>query len=640
VTPFNRKRIVEPLDQPGIEAGVERQFVDAGWPAEDARWLTELCLGVRGTRRFQEAGSDPEVDHILRLVARSWVDAKPTASRNGALLVAFARLIDLGGAGAPPFRLESTCSAHTRAQTRALAKQLAGEFRKHAADFEGGLVEGGWPGTYDQSEIEAVCRDKWRDGDHREVHGVPEVHLLIRALVEDAKLDLSRVIDQSALHAAGVARTGHLGTPPVWRAPKLNRFEVERIAPRALTTWMFELGPTALAGLRDALAREPNDELCATLAIGIQDSIERWINSVVQHWTYFAHFGTALADVTEPLMLELEQRLTANPENRLLRQAWIWFARVTAEADPERIPDDRCDRILLVANEELATLRKLLARARPKSPQPVGAETSQEEPKVADEVPPWVEFECAREHFETCAVVLFDLGNLWTGMKPLLLAMRSLACPAVSSDLRYWGEKPIARSGEAPKEFEQPPDPWAAIPTTMINLFHGFARFEQADDPQLEKLRGDLAAFCLRGLADRWTKAEREDAEKRGMKRTNENMLERSPDWRYCLIRAAMALNINPEGKGHRILHTASQIDPDPEVRAVAREAYEKFRRARGVPEDVSPRRMIMTALWWVRQAHLLALDVEIDADGAQRTRVKELTRTKEMERTDKEELD
>lgn len=156
-------------------------------------------------------------------------------------------------------------------------------------------------------------------------------------------------------------------------------------------------------------------------------------------------------------------------------------------------------------------------------------------------------------------------------------------------------------------------------------------------DAELGELRGQLAAFCLRGLADRWTAEERAAAERDGRQRTNDDMLERSPDWRYCLVRAAMALHVNPEGKTHRLLHAASRLDPDPEVRGVAHEAYEKMRRSKGLPKDVSPRRSIMTALWWVRQAHLLALGVEIDADGAQRTRVKELTRTKDQERAEQQ---
>jgi hypothetical protein len=83
------------------------------------------------------------------------------------------------------------------------------------------------------------------------------------------------------------------------------------------------------------------------------------------------------------------------------------------------------------------------------------------------------------------------------------------------------------------------------------------------------------------------------------------------------------------------VLHKASQIDPDPDVCEAAREGYERMRRGVGLPEDTSPRRAIMSALWWIRQGHLVGLGIQPDPDGAQRTRIKELSRTKEAERYD-----
>jgi hypothetical protein len=80
----------------------------------------------------------------------------------------------------------------------------------------------------------------------------------------------------------------------------------------------------------------------------------------------------------------------------------------------------------------------------------------------------------------------------------------------------------------------------------------------------------------------------------------------------------------------------SSRIDPDADVRDAAHAAYEQMRRLKTMPENMSPRRAVMSALWWIRQAHLLELGIELDENGAQRTRVKELTRTKEFERANK----
>lgn len=89
---------------------------------------------------------------------------------------------------------------------------------------------------------------------------------------------------------------------------------------------------------------------------------------------------------------------------------------------------------------------------------------------------------------------------------------------------------------------------------------------------------------------------------------------------------------INPDGRGHRLLQAASEIDPDPNVREVANDAYQSLRRGVTLPEGMSPRRAVLGAFWWLRQAHLKALNIEIDRDGAQRTRIKELSRTKERQ--------
>jgi hypothetical protein len=113
------------------------------------------------------------------------------------------------------------------------------------------------------------------------------------------------------------------------------------------------------------------------------------------------------------------------------------------------------------------------------------------------------------------------------------------------------------------------------------------------------------------------------------------DMVEPSHEWRYCMVRAVMDLRANPEGRGHRALHCSSENDPHQHVRDAAARAYETIRHARGLPERVSPRRAVMSALWWLRQAHLLGLGIQPDHDLAQRTREKELSRTKEAERFD-----
>jgi hypothetical protein len=631
-----KRRFVEPNDDADEKVLVTAQFVEAGWPREDAGWLAELCRDALQSPSAASGGSHHACELNTALVGRAWSDSAILGHRDAALLRAYARLIGCGGKGAS---LAQTLGANGSDVAVALTtdrrRQAAAVFRSRGADFEGALVATGWPGDYELDL--AGCRSESIHGTVPAVEEVPEIHRLMRSLVADADLDLGSVIDLGGLVGAGARRTGPDPEIP-WRVPPKGRevTEFEPPSPRSLTTWLIALGPDVLAPLVRHLDAAPNDGWRAALAFGIQDAIERWLHFVSGHWTDFEHVGTSLARAALPHLQRLDRACaaTASPEGRL-RVAWLWFGRCIAVADASILDDALRNRLLRAANEELARLRILFARAALK---PANAYTAGQGhgllPAGASRAP-WEDFEWEREHFETCATLLYHLGGVWVGMKPLLLAIRSLACACVAPDLRYWVEQPPPRGTAVRQPRAQPPEPWCVVPKVMINLFHAYVGREQAQDPELTELRGQLAAFCLRGLADRWTADERRDAARKGRGRTNDDMLERSPDWRYCLTRAAMALHVNPEGKAHRLLNAASRFDPDPDVREVAHEAYEKLRRRKGLPSGVSPRRCVMTALWWVRQAQLLALGFEIDADGAQCTRVKELTRTKDQERAE-----
>lgn len=630
-----KDRIVEPLDDPGIEVLAISLFSEAGWPKEDARWLAQVSIDVLRTPTLVTRGSDPAYERNLELVARSWKDSSALGLRNRALFIAYARLIGCGGNGATLALLLTSADApeSTVASVVDLA-QLARTFREHGTDFEAALVSGGWPGDYGGDDALSGCESECMRGTIPAMQEVPEIHRLMRSLVEHANLDIAKVIDMGSLVAAGAPRSGPDPEVPYRVPAKIDRLKIERTAPRSLTAWLIALGPQVLTRVLPELRRAPNQEWLVALAFGVQDSIERWLCFVSKHWGNFGHVGPALAEATSPFMEELERHCAApGASASRLREAWLWFARCTAEADLDRLTEERRERVVRAANEELARLRPLLARAALKPANPYAAGEGHGLLAPGSSRASWEEFEWEREHFETCVVLLYHIGGVWRGMKPLLLALRSLACPSVARDLRYWPEQRPTRAGAALDDLAQPPEPWAIVPAAMLNLFQAYVGREQAQDRDLQELRGQLAAFCLRGLADRWSADERKLAEVSGRTRTNEDMLERSRYWRLCLIRAAMALNINPEGKGHRILDAASRLDPEPEVQEVAREAYEKLRRAKGLPDNVSPRRSLMTALWWIRQAHLLELGVEIDADGAQRTRAKELTRTKDQER-------
>lgn len=627
------KHLVEPSDLPPEQIEAISLFIASGWQPEDARWLAPLSCSI--LKRESSTGPAPaaRVEADLHYVARSWMDAGLHGpARDPALLMAYVRLFGCGGKSQPHHSLPAAAAAQAGTWIAA-----ASEFRSHGANFEAALLSGSWPGDYGtDSNLAGVLISHAREGPHP-VHGAPELVRLMQLLVEGAGLDLSKVVDEDALVATGSRRSGPDPAMPLRIPAPIDRKPGLFSEPRNLTNWMIALGPQALTRAFPDLKRF-SDQTFAALAVGLQDAIERWLCCRTSHWTHFRTAGPALASVTASILEELARRCPADTDGSAppMRRSWLWFAWCTYEADPDRwqqLPPQVQERIFRAANHDLAALRELFARATPRPVAPALKGHGYGHLLPGEVRTAWEEFEWERGHFETCAQVLYSLGGVWRGMKPLLLALRALASPSVAQDLRYWPDATVGTQTPNPDSLAQPPEPWAIVPGAMINLFHWNAGREQRSDPALLRLRGDLARFCLERLADRWSKADREQADQTGRKRTNEDMMERSPEWRLCLIRAAAALHLNPEGKGHRLLTMSADLDPDEDVREAAREAYQQFRRFKGLPENVSPRRTVMTALWWIRQAHLLGLGIQPDPDGAQRTRVKELTRTKEAER-------
>lgn len=647
-------------------------FTDAGW-ADDAKWLGPLSYAF--IKRMDDDQA-PSIDRVrerrLRLVAEARVDPRARGCRNRALLVAFARLCGCGGKGATlGWRTPSPDAPPLPQPGLDEWRALAAEFRTDrasgkGADFEAALVTGGWPGEYESDAqidpwIREIAEDMATHGGVRDFYSLPDVVRLMHILIDAASLDLTKVIDDGVVVALGVRRHDREpGDPTRTRVPLKVKYEREPIEnARSLTNWMFGLGPRAVLLFFPRFAEWPNDEYAAAMASGVRHVIETWLDTAALHATGYLQGGEQLANACRPYFDLLHSRCADKPEEvkRSVRRAWMWFALCTFAACPRRweslAPMDR-EAVLRAATEDVAALRKLLTRATPRllkgderekalrfAPQRGEAM----EPLTAAQMlegwgtllpkevagsdgewqrTPWEEFEWEKDHLRTTLMLLYQFGGIWRGLKPMLLAWRALSTPAVATDLRYWEER----------DREDPPKPWSDLIEWPINLFHASARAEEdRGDMGLERLRGQIATFCVERLVDRWSKAEREEAKRLKRARTNSDMLERSPEWRYCLIRALGTLGINPEGQGHRTLHMSAELDPDSDVREAARQCYEQLRRNAGLPEGVSPRRAIMSALWWFRQGHLLGLGIQPDPDGAQRTRVKELARTKEAER-------
>jgi hypothetical protein len=255
------------------------------------------------------------------------------------------------------------------------------------------------------------------------------------------------------------------------------------------------------------------------------------------------------------------------------------------------VPAERRTELTTAAQRDLGTLRSLAKDAGA-----AGTEARLE----------WPVRSAAAEY-------LFRVESPWKALKPLFLALSTLNVPSVAKDLRYWvdGDK------------ERPPYPWCMLPNKIAMLVHSL-RDEEDRDPGLVELRSDMAAFCLERLRTKQQPVGPGSASTLH----NDAFVEDRPVWRYFYIRALQELKVNPRGRAHHVLHWVSKNDPDKDVRDAAAKAYNDLRHEQGLGEGLSPRRPLLAAFWWLRQAHLFQLGVEPDTQGAQRTRAKEVTRT------------
>jgi len=216
--------------------------------------------------------------------------------------------------------------------------------------------------------------------------------------------------------------------------------------------------------------------------------------------------------------------------------------------------------------------------------------------------------------------VLRAHSSWWQCIKPLLLAFREFKEPAVAPDLRFRPER---------KQQFQPPELASQLARWIANLLaNPSLKTLRDDDPTLKNIREEFASFCISRLK---TKDEGSNGAKNA-RLTNDSFMEPNPIWRSCYARAALELRINPRGTSHRLALWSSQNDPDAEVRDSALKLYESLRHQKTIDTKLSPRRPLMAAYWWIRQAHLRSLSITIDKRGAQRTRSKDLRWTERID--------
>ena len=232
--------------------------------------------------------------------------------------------------------------------------------------------------------------------------------------------------------------------------------------------------------------------------------------------------------------------------------------------------------------------------------------------------------------YEQVVQVLLCFAEPWKCLKPLLLVFSTMQKQAVACDLRAWPESGL----------DAPPHPFCLIPTWIATaMYPQNLRGELQRDPDLLDLREMFAEFCLERLKSKKTRksgANRAVRSKAGTEKRDDGFVEDRPVWRRCYIQALSALRVNPGGRAHRTLFWLANNDSDETVRKFARKAHKQVRHLDRTKSNLdvgaSSRRPMFEAFWWLRQAHLLTLGIEIDEEGARRTHRKELHRTREKD--------
>jgi hypothetical protein len=147
-------------------------------------------------------------------------------------------------------------------------------------------------------------------------------------------------------------------------------------------------------------------------------------------------------------------------------------------------------------------------------------------------------------------------------------------------------------------------------------------RSEMEKDGELAEGRAELARFLLERLKSKPVEGAK------GGRASTRDPVEIKAEWRVAICAAVAELKVNPDGRGHHVLHQASLKDPDEDVQEAARKAYEVVRHSDGATGGMSPRTLLFRSFWCLRQGHLLALDRVMDEDGAKSTRDREVRKS------------
>ncbi|MDR1287153.1 MAG: hypothetical protein LBK08_06055 [Treponema sp.] len=211
--------------------------------------------------------------------------------------------------------------------------------------------------------------------------------------------------------------------------------------------------------------------------------------------------------------------------------------------------------------------------------------------------------------FETAwlaARLVYETGECWKGIKPLLLAFRNSRNVLLDEKLF-----PVHTKNTA-----------AAIYTLLYRRNNG-DRLEKLCRDMAGEFRDYLKPLPAKDRGDPRDRLENYTTAERKLKGFDPGCREPNPHWRYAYVRAIADLAIDTDEKGRffcSVLNKAVENDPSPMVKDAAEKAARQLRKTGGSREKDFRRRLIQ-AFWWLRRAHMLTLNAVFDEREALKTR-------------------
>lgn len=204
-----------------------------------------------------------------------------------------------------------------------------------------------------------------------------------------------------------------------------------------------------------------------------------------------------------------------------------------------------------------------------------------------------------------------DEVNQQKSLRHRLMLMRSSQVSLADESLNY-------RNGQADSLWYKP------LRELCRDLFH----FERRTNPEphlvtaLEtfytEISKKIAEFCLSRL--RLRKGEKASDGQYDSTQT----VEPSSAWRQGYLKALSEIGFDLNGQVHKTVNFVKQSDPDPDVRAIAKEAYKTVRRQSSPTQTLEDlTRGIIAAEWWLLLCQRQELKLPIDHDAAVQTRRK-----------------